>query len=257
MEKAIGYIRVSSEAGCKGFSLQDQDKAIQEYCKSNGYELLKVHSDPGKSGADVVNRCGLKKLLMDAEAGLFSKVIVKRMDRLSRDLYQMLWIEKELKKCNVDIISIEQDISGVPPEFATAFKQIVGVFAELEKNMLVRKMEAGRMRKFKETGGLVIGNISYGYKTVGPRGNRKLAENPDEQIILKRMKLLKKRGWSYHKITKALNGEIDVNGEDYSAPSRPWNGKETKWAPQKVYNALHSNHSKGKVSYKGNTKKLP
>ena len=67
--KAAGYIRVSSDIQTKGYSLKDQRAAIEDYCKHNRLELVETYSDPGKSGADIQNRCGLKKLLMDAVVG--------------------------------------------------------------------------------------------------------------------------------------------------------------------------------------------
>ena len=51
--KAAIYIRVSTEDQAReGFSLGEQQKAIEEYCKRQGYEIYKVYEDAGISAKD-------------------------------------------------------------------------------------------------------------------------------------------------------------------------------------------------------------
>jgi site-specific DNA recombinase len=239
--RAAGYTRVSSEIQVKGYSLRQQEAAITDFCRQRKHKLVEIFTDPGKSGADIQGRCGLKRLLIAAERGEFEVVVVMRLDRLSRDLYHCLWIEKELKKFGVEVVSIEQDTSGLPVEMATAFRQIIGVFAELDKNMSVRKMAQGKARKFKEGGGPVCGQISYGFKTDGPRGNRRLVSHPEEYPTLQYMMKLQSGGLSYAQITERLNSE--------GIPARTG-----VWVRQKVWSALNSHHLQGKVMFQGHIK---
>jgi len=48
----------------------------------------------------------------------------------------------------------------------TAMRQMMGVFAELERAMIVKRMRAGRAHK-KAAGGFIGGTVPYGYKCVG------------------------------------------------------------------------------------------
>ena len=47
-------------------------------------------------------------LLGDARKNSFRKVIVPKIDRLSRDAMFCLWVEKELRKSNVELFSIAE-----------------------------------------------------------------------------------------------------------------------------------------------------
>jgi predicted site-specific integrase-resolvase len=83
MEKAVGYVRVSSPGQAKdGESLSTQRKAIKEYCKKNNFSLVQIYADEGISGATTKKRPGLLQLLEDAEAKKFTVLIIHRLSRL-------------------------------------------------------------------------------------------------------------------------------------------------------------------------------
>src|SRR3990167_3090871 len=46
---AVIYVRVSSKEQVHGYSLGSQEKRCQEYCKQNGWEVLKVFVEEGES----------------------------------------------------------------------------------------------------------------------------------------------------------------------------------------------------------------
>lgn len=252
MKTAVAYTRVSGRMQTYGNSLNDQADAVNNYCRSHKTRLVKTYTDAGHSG-NLETQNAMRALLTDASHGRFDTVIVKRLDRLSRNLYQSLWIEKELLTAGVTVRAVEQEIDGVPVELATAFRQIIQVFAELEKNMTVRKMADGKNSKFNSASGPVCGRIAFGYATTGPAGAKMLVEQPEEQEILHIIRALRRRGLAYNAIARILNGG-----------SAPFRGSETLarpartgiWNAQKIKNALNSNHSKGKITYRGKTKKI-
>lgn len=68
ISKVYGYIRVSTETQAdKGYGLETQRSAIEEFCKSNNYKIVGVFEDKGISGTmgndDVSKRVGLNNLL--------------------------------------------------------------------------------------------------------------------------------------------------------------------------------------------------
>ena len=95
----IGYIRVSTTNQTREdvFGLQVQESDIKKYVFENNYNLLKIYVDSGLSGA-TLNRPALSQMLTDAKEKKFKFVIVPKMDRLARDSFASLWIEKELLK---------------------------------------------------------------------------------------------------------------------------------------------------------------
>ena len=88
--KVAGYGRVSTSDQIEGTSPQAQKDAVTVECERFGYELYKFYSDEGFSGFSISNRPGLKKLLQDAKASKFDAVMFTKLDRLGRNLRELL-----------------------------------------------------------------------------------------------------------------------------------------------------------------------
>ena len=107
--RAVGYVRVSTENqnGCDSFGLETQRDAISKYCTANGLELVQIFEDPAFSGSlPPLERPGLRAVLEAVQEG--DKVVVPRLDRIARDLYLSLWVEKEIRKAGAELISISE-----------------------------------------------------------------------------------------------------------------------------------------------------
>ncbi|MBA7495400.1 hypothetical protein ES702_05982 [subsurface metagenome] len=195
--KVVGYIRVSTENQVEdGMGLDIQEETIKNYCsKQKDYSLIKIYSDPGISGG-TINRPGLNELLRDAKEKKFEKVIVAKLDRLARDLYVQLWIEKELMVYDTELFSISEPYRGKDP-MSVAMRQMVGVFAQLEKGRITERLVSGRLKKFSK-GGYAGGNLSLGYISVD--GQLRIA--PDEAEVVQMIKKWRRNGLSLPKIAK-------------------------------------------------------
>ena len=93
--------------------------------QQNALALIKIYEDPGRSGA-TIERPGLSDLLRDAKQRAFKKVIVWRLDRWSRDLYQGLWLSKELLVHGTEVVSISEPFNGQDPLFQASSGQGCG-----------------------------------------------------------------------------------------------------------------------------------
>ena len=51
----------------EGYSIDEQERLLSDWCKKMDYEVYKCYSDRGISGKDIKNRPALKELLKDAE----------------------------------------------------------------------------------------------------------------------------------------------------------------------------------------------
>lgn len=234
--------------------MKQQREDIQKHCKTQKIDLLRIIEDGGVSGSkDIRERPGIRQLLLEAGQGEFDIVIVTRLDRFSRDLYSALWCEKKLLTHEITVTAIQQDTSGLPEEMAKAFRSIMMTFAELDKDMTIKKMENGKSAKFKTRPvGPSAGRVSYGYTMTGPRGNRELVPQAEEQAGLRKMRTLHKAGYGYRRIAQALNGEITLRGKDMTHPTR--DGKP--WTHMRVSRAMNSKHGQGIISYKGKSKRV-
>lgn len=195
----IGYIRVStSDQAENGLSLPLQREAITRHCKQNSQTLLKIYEDPGRSGG-TIERPALRQLLADAKHRNFQKVIVWRLDRWSRDLYQGLWLSKELLVSGVEIHSISEPLNGSDP-MSKAMRAIVQTFAELERDTIKERLWSGR-RKRLDQGRFAGGSAPFGYKL----RNSEMVLDPKAAETVRLIFKLRDQGHTYSKLADALN----------------------------------------------------
>lgn len=204
--KAIAYLRVSTDAqaGEDRFGLSSQRDAVEAYAKSNGIQIINTFTDEGYSGA-TLTRPGLQEMLAESAEGSFTVVLVAKMDRVARDLFIQLWIEKELLKHGIELVSVSEPFQGKDP-MTTAFRQMVGVFAELEKHRIKERMHAGRVQKAKQ-GGYAGGGAPMGYRAI--RGGKALVIDMDQARTVRKVFELKDSHpeWSLQSVADALNRE--------------------------------------------------
>jgi DNA invertase Pin-like site-specific DNA recombinase len=164
MCNAVGYVRVSTETQTKnGEGLNIQRQEIEKYCKDNKIKLVKMFSDEAVSGANE-NRAGIKDLLDYISENKIDKVVIHKLDRLSRDTMYGLYIRKELKKLDVELLSIkEESLSGNDP-ISELMNTIVFAFATFEKSQISNRMLSGRREKVLRKGQKGSGNCPFGYK---------------------------------------------------------------------------------------------
>lgn len=235
--KVVGYIRVSTENQVdEGMGLEIQEDIIKKYCKEKKYELIKIYDDPGESGGTIEKRSGLLNLLAEAKEKKFEKVIVAKLDRIARDTFATLWIEKELKKYDVELFSIAEPYRWDDPA-QKVFLQMISVFAEFEKARITERLVSGRVKKF-DKGGYAGGNLSLGYKTV----EGELRINQEEAETVRMIKKLRRQGLSMQRIAQRLNNE-------HVATKR--GGKY--WYASTVRSVLKNSIYKGKIRYCGRT----
>lgn len=159
------YPRVSSqEQATEGYSIGEQIERLTKYCEAMGWEIYKIYTDPGYSGGDT-NRPGLQEMLKDVRAGKVDKVVVYKLDRLSRSQKDtMLLIEDEFLAHGVDFVSMSENFDTSTP-FGRAMIGILAVFAQLERENIKERTMIGKEARAKEGkwGGGSSEPIGYDY----------------------------------------------------------------------------------------------
>ncbi|VVB82226.1 Uncharacterised protein [uncultured archaeon] len=171
------YIRVSTQDQAQhGFSLDAQQESLENYAKALGYEIYKIYKDEGKSAKNL-NRPEMINLLKDAEAKKFQAIFIYKLDRFSRSLKDLILTIDKLKEWGVDFISLQDKIETASASGKLMF-QIIGAFAEFERNIIGDRTTFGMERKAKEGG--FITRAPKGYQLV----NKQLIvhENESKQI---------------------------------------------------------------------------
>ncbi|MEK6841619.1 MAG: recombinase family protein, partial [Nanoarchaeota archaeon] len=145
------YIRVSTQDQAQhGFSLNAQEEALSNYAQVLGYEIFKIYRDEGKSAKDL-KRPEMTNLLRDAEAKKFSAIFIYKLDRFSRSLKDLILTIDKLKEWGVDFVSLQDKIETASASGKLMF-QIIGAFAEFERNIIGDRTKFGMQRKAKEGG---------------------------------------------------------------------------------------------------------
>lgn len=124
---------------------------------------IKKYKDEGKSGGNT-DREGFQDMMRDISKGKISKVIVYKLDRISRSLKDFLGIWEKFKQYNVMFVSAQESFDTTTPVGEMAV-QLMVLFGELErKTTMKRVQDAYDSRSSK---GLYMGGrLPYGFKLV-------------------------------------------------------------------------------------------
>jgi len=198
--KVALYVRVSTEEQFQeGFSIEGQIQTLTDFCKVHKHQIIDVYKDEGIS-AKTMNRPALSQLLQDASKGMFDMVMVWKISRLSRKQLDFLNIIETLEKQNVAFFSLSENIDASTPT-GKAMLQMMGSFAELERNQIVENVKMGMNQRANE--GNWNGGSSLGYKSE----NKQLVIVEDEAFIVRYIFNLYINGKGYKAIANKLNKE--------------------------------------------------
>lgn len=124
----IFYIRVSS---------REQNEARQiEIAKNNGAEKMYIEKASGKN----TNREQLKEMLNFVRSG--DVVCVESISRIARNTSDLLNIVAELKKKEVEFISIKENIDTTTPQ-GKFILTLFGALAEFEREQTLERQREG------------------------------------------------------------------------------------------------------------------
>jgi site-specific DNA recombinase len=201
MTKVIGYLRVSTDGQVDGFGLDVQRERIAAYAKLYGLTIDEFVVDDGYTGTNL-DRPGMKRIIDMCAAGEMSKVIVYKIDRLSRSQRRLLeLIEDHFQPHNVAFVSVMEQFD-TSTAFGRACLGILGVFAQLDRDTIVERMSNGKKAK-AATGERAAGVAPYGYSQVDGR----TLVNEDQARIVRRIFAMRDSGKSYQAICDVLNDE--------------------------------------------------
>ncbi|WP_168714368.1 recombinase family protein [Niallia nealsonii] len=203
------YIRVSTiDQANFGYSISAQTKLLKEYAEQNSWTIYDTFIDSGISGKATNNRPALQKLLNEVKQGKFEMVLVWKINRLARNIIDLLEIADFLKKHQVSLQSITEqfDLSTPLGEFTLQMMAAVG---ELERKTIAENMQLGRQQRNRQ--GIYCGSKILGYETVTTnvhskrRGTTEIKIVPSEARIVKHIFKMYADGFGYKAITNDLN----------------------------------------------------
>lgn len=123
---------------------ETQLMALRDYCIRMSYQITGEYVDNGFSGKNE-QRPQFERLLGDVRANKVDCVLVYKLDRIGRSLKHLLNLFEEFKSRGIEFISLTQNINTSTPE-GKMFWQMLGVFAEYERELIVARTLAGLQR---------------------------------------------------------------------------------------------------------------
>ena len=196
----IAYLRVSHQESLNGTSLEVQEKKCRAFAELHGFSIDKVYSEVVSGGVEFRKRPVFQKVLTELKGN--SKLVVSRLDRLSRKVIDTLKLVDDFKKqnkdiCITDIGNIHKD--GVSKIFVT----ILASLAEIERENISQRVKASK-KIAKEERRYLGGYSEFGYKVK----DRKLVPDDKEFTVLQSMINLRKSGLGYRKISDEIKNKF-------------------------------------------------
>lgn len=139
-----------------------------EYCKSmikpdERSEKVTTIVDNGFSGGNV-NRDGFQKMMKLIRQGKVRKVIVYKLDRMSRSLADFVDILQEFKLHDVKFVSSQESFDTSSP-YGEMIVKLLAVFAEFERTSIIERVTQAYAHR-SEMGFYMGGRQPYGFELV-------------------------------------------------------------------------------------------
>ena len=160
-----------------------------EFCK---YELkggnCKEYKDKGYSGKNT-ERPQFQQLMRDIESGLVRKVVVYKLDRISRSILDFANMMELFQQYNVEFVSSTEKFDTSTP-MGRAMLNICIVFAQLERETIQKRVTDAYYSR-SQRGFKMGGKAPYGFHTEPIKmdgiNTKKLVVNPDEAANIRLM----------------------------------------------------------------------
>ena len=256
----VGYLRVSTDKQAEeGFGLEVQEKDVVKYARNNDFTNLVLFIDDGWTGTNM-DRPALNAIITLIENYNSGRIklrlntfIVPRIDRLGRTLFGTLQFIQDYIVCQKDsknslINRNKEDISFISvaekdcrfdkedPRSKFLF-MLFATLAEYDRDMIVQKLQKGRLARIESGKWMGGGNCPYGYTYNKELG--KLIVIPEEANKVKEIfrlyieekmspqKIAVSLGFKGERIVtrilkrKSLTGCIIYKGEEYRGEHQP------------------------------------
>lgn len=198
------YPRVSTEDQSRfGFSLDEQEESLRRLCNYKGYTIYKVYREEGIS-AKSMNRPKFKEMIQDMKDGKINKILVYKLDRLTRSIQDLETICKLLEEYHCDLESDCEEINTSTPT-GVFFMRMTTILAQLEIERTSERTKFGLMGAAKK--GHFSGKAPIGYKKI----NKELVIDEVESEIIKDIFKSYLSGLSVCSIAKGLNEKNALN----------------------------------------------
>ena len=243
------YTRKSSEEGLQQAfnSLDAQREACAAFVfsqKHEGWAVLPTLYDDGGFSGGTMDRPALQRLLDDIRASVVDVVVVYKIDRLTRSLFDFAKIVEGFDVRGVSFVSITQQFNTTTSMGRLTLNVLLS-FAQFEREVAGERIR-DKIDASKKRGMWMGGLPPLGYDVQ----NRKLVVNEEEVLTVLHIF----RRYVQLKSVRALQAELDAKGirskQRALANGTPYGGQ--KLSRGALYLMLQNRIYRGEITHKGN-----
>ena len=184
MEKIAAYIRVSTEEQkLHGISLDAQRDKLKEYADKNNLHIVEWYEDEGVSGRKLIRkRPALQRMLFDAQAHKFERIIFIKLDRFFRSVAEY---HECMKIIDPVVWTATEEKYDLTTANGRAFVNMKLTIAELEADQTGERIKIVNDYKVKNgqplTGAHCM-SVAYTIETVN--GVKKVVKNSEYEALV-------------------------------------------------------------------------
>ncbi len=170
--------------------------------------VAKVFKETISGSAPLHKRKALLSLLETIKKN--DKIIVMRLDRISRDTMQSGWIRYEIEKKSAELITLENTKKDNTTKL---IENILLAFAEYEKE--TTKWRINKTLDLKKSRGEALGGkyAKYGYDFIMKDNKKMIIENEKEQEVIKRIRKFRSKSAAKIATILAADGVLGKSGK--------------------------------------------
>lgn len=196
------YPRVSTEDQSRfGHSLDEQEDKLTKLCEYKDYQIYKVYREEGVSAKNM-DRPKFKEMIQDMKDGKINKIIIYKLDRLTRSIRDLESICSMLEEYNCDLESVAEEINTDNAN-GKFFIRMLTILAQLEIERTSERTKFGLVGAAKK--GHFSGRPPLGYKKIA--NDKSLYVDDIQADVIKRIFQLYIDGKSVNSICKLFNNE--------------------------------------------------
>lgn len=184
IERIACYVRVShAEQKLHGLSLDAQKAKLAKYAEENRMKIVGWYIDEGVSGRKLIRkRPELQRMILDAEAGKFDRIIFIKLDRFFRSVAEYHECMKRISPVVWTTTEEEYDLTTANGRMLVNMKLTI---AEMEADMAGERIDI--VNEYKVTTGQPLsGSQPFGFAIVTDEDThrKKIVKDPEVSEIL-------------------------------------------------------------------------
>lgn len=200
------YPRVSTEDQSRfGHSLDEQEEKLKQLCEFKDYEIYKVYREEGVSAKNM-ERPKFQEMIEDMKNGKINKIVVYKLDRLTRSIKDLESICTMLEEYNCSLESVAEEINTDTAN-GKFFIRMLTILAQLEIERTSERTKFGLVGAAKK--GHLSGRPPLGYKKID--NDKGIFIDEVQADVVRRIFKLYLDGMAVNSICKLFNEEEILN----------------------------------------------